>query len=370
MPEVFVPAWPGYVEIYDLEEDIGDFDDSIDEALAGGAPLRDSNRDGRRDYTILALSGGGAHGAYGAGVLVGWSERGDRPDLDVVTGVSTGALAGALVFAGPEYDDVLAETYTGITRDDVFLIRPLGIFGSAVGDNAPLRRRVREVVDGPFIDEVAREHRRGRRFFVATTDLDRARVTVWDMGRMALSAHPDREERFEDVIIASAAVPVLFPPVFVPTVDGGHAMHVDGALTEPILLRQHMFDSVRAIAGRGVDIDVHVVVNNRIAVNRPGGDLEPTVPSIAASSLRTLDAAMLHRTLVLDFQRARRAGATFRMTAIPADAEEKAKAIEFDREEMRRLFETGRQAVLDGTAWSDEPPLIGDLDREPPRRSR
>ena len=41
--------------------------------------------------SVLALSGGGEHGAFGAGLLNGWSESGRRPSFDIVLGVSTGA---------------------------------------------------------------------------------------------------------------------------------------------------------------------------------------------------------------------------------------------------------------------------------------
>lgn len=357
------PAWPGYVEIFDVNPAIPEFAQSIDAAFATGYPVRDSDGDGRSDYTILAISGGGALGAFGAGVLVGWTERGDRPEFDVVTGVSTGALSGALAFLGPEYDPVLRETYTEIERTDVFRFDPLGVFSKAIGNNEPLRRNVRAVVDAAFVDRVAAEHARGRRFFVATTDLDRSRLVVWDMGALAASDEPARVEIFEEVLIASAAVPVLFPPVFVPTVDGGYAMHVDGGVKAPILLRQHMFDTLRARRGRRTAITVDVIVNDKIELDSTREPVGANVPSIGANAIGSLAEAILYRTLVQDYIRTRRAGAAFSLAFIPDDVEVDVDALAFEPEAMRRLFEIGRRGVLEGTLWTDEPPFLEDLER-------
>ena len=53
---------------------------------------------------FIAISGGGDDGAFGAGLLVGWSDRGDRPEFDIVTGVSTGSLSAPFVFLGRAYN--------------------------------------------------------------------------------------------------------------------------------------------------------------------------------------------------------------------------------------------------------------------------
>lgn len=357
------PAWPGYVEIFDLDPEIPELSASIDAGIASEGVLGDSDRDGRGDYAILAISGGGALGAFGAGVLAGWTEAGTRPDFDVVTGVSTGALSGALAFAGPAYDAVLEEMYTGIRREDVFRFDPLGIFSKAVADNAPLRRNIRAIVDEDFLDVVAAEHLRGRRFFVATTDLDRSRLVVWDMGAIAVSDAPDRVFLFEEVLIASSAVPVLFPPVFVPTVDGGHAMHVDGGVKAPILLRQRMFEEVRRRRGRDVDITVDVIVNDKLELDTTRDPVSPNVPAIGTNAVKSLAEAILYRTLVQDYVRTRRAGAQFALAFIPDDVPFDAGPLDFDPADMRRLFEAGRRGVLDGTLWVDEPPRLEALDR-------
>ncbi len=85
---------------------------------------------GRPIVDILALSGGGGDGAFGAGVLAGWTKRGDRPEFEVVTGVSAGAIIAPLAFLGPKYDDELREVWTKYETTDLVQINGLqGILG-------------------------------------------------------------------------------------------------------------------------------------------------------------------------------------------------------------------------------------------------
>lgn len=99
----------------------------------------------------LALSGGGASGAFGAGVLVGWTRHGDRPRFDIVTGVSTGALAAPLAFAGPRFDDRLENAYQdrdlrALTSDRLGVLRNPSLYPAG-----PLKRLVeRYVTDDTF----------------------------------------------------------------------------------------------------------------------------------------------------------------------------------------------------------------------------
>jgi hypothetical protein len=67
----------------------------------------------------LAISGGGANGAFGAGFLNGWTAAGTRPEFKVVTGISTGALIAPFAFLGPEYDEVLHRFYTTLRSENI-----------------------------------------------------------------------------------------------------------------------------------------------------------------------------------------------------------------------------------------------------------
>ena len=127
-----------------------------------------------RPATYLALSGGGANGAFGAGFLKGWSESGTRPEMIIVAGISTGALIAPYAFLGSSYDDELERFYTGMTTSDLVAERALirGLFSDALYDTRRLRDLLRWEIDEHMILEIAREYRRGRRLLIGTTNLD------------------------------------------------------------------------------------------------------------------------------------------------------------------------------------------------------
>src|SRR5206468_5122524 len=156
------------------------------EALAARVNRSVSHADApARRFNVLVLSGGGAYGAYPAGILCGWTEAGTRPSFDVVTGVSTGALVATLAFLGPARDPDLRRFYTTVTNKDVFAERRpevAGVLGESLADSAPLERLINSVADEKLLAEVAAEHAKGRRLYVGTTHLDSRRLVVWDMG--------------------------------------------------------------------------------------------------------------------------------------------------------------------------------------------
>jgi hypothetical protein len=190
---------------------------------------------------LLALSGGGSNGAFGAGVLVGWGESGTRPRFDIVTGISTGALIAPFAFLGKAYDAQLASLYTTISTKDVVAKQgPVAIFrNAAVASNKPLRHLAESYITDQLLDDVAREHAKGRRLLVGTANLDAGRPVIWDMGAIASSNAPDRKKLFQDVLIASASIPGVFPPVRISvTVDGKtfDELHVDGGTGNQVFL--------------------------------------------------------------------------------------------------------------------------------------
>jgi predicted acylesterase/phospholipase RssA len=182
---------------------------------------------------FLAISGGGENGAYGAGLLVGWTATGTRPSFKLVTGISTGALTAPFAFLGPAYDAKLQEVYTTLSAKDV--MQPRGylavLFQDAFADNSPLRQTVKKYFDQPMLDAIAAEYTKGRTLLVATTNLDARRPIIWDVTKIAASGHPRALELVHDVLVASAAIPGAFPPVMIDVeVDGRkyQEMHVDG----------------------------------------------------------------------------------------------------------------------------------------------
>ena len=190
-------------------------------------------RSGR--ITYLALSGGGSGGAFGAGILTGWTTAGTRPTFDVVSGVSTGALIAPFAFLGSSYDPTLAELYTSGIAETLVRPRPIiGLLGAALSDPAPLRRLVERYVTDDMLRKIAAEHSKGRRLFVVTTNLDAQRTVIWDMGAIAAHGHEQALVLFRNVLIASASIPAVFPPVMIEVTMNGkrfQEMHSDGGAT-------------------------------------------------------------------------------------------------------------------------------------------
>ena len=183
---------------------------------------------------FLAISGGGDDGAFGAGLLVGWSARGDRPSFDVVTGVSTGSLSAPFAFLGPAYDPQLKEVYTQTSAGDVYTRRPpliSAVASDALLDTAPLRKMIASHVDGAMVRRIAEEYDKGRLLFILTTNLDQGRPVIWNIGAIAASNSPVARDLIIDVLLASASIPAIFPPVMIDVtvnVHLYHEMNVDG----------------------------------------------------------------------------------------------------------------------------------------------
>lgn len=190
---------------------------------------------------MLAISGGGENGAFGAGLLYGWTERGTRPSFRLVTGVSTGALTAPFAFLGSRYDEQLKAVYTTVQRDNIALILPiLTIIGSdSVADSRPLANLIASYVTPEMVAEIAGEYQKGRILLIGTTNLDQGQPIAWNISAIAASNHPARVQAIHDILLASASIPGAFPPVMMDvTVNGARRqeMHVDGGATTQVFL--------------------------------------------------------------------------------------------------------------------------------------
>lgn len=300
---------------------------------------------------IIALSGGGSNGAFTAGLMRGWSESGSRPDFEVVTGVSTGALAAPFVFLGPDWDDELEEAYTGGAASNLLQSQGLGVlFGSGIYRGEPLRALVARYVDAAMLNAVAAEAAKGRVLLIATTDLDSQRGVSWDLGAIASIGTPDALELFRAVLVASASIPGAFPPVLIPSSTGSatfEEMHVDGGVTTPFLAVPESLWSYREPQGELSRARFHVVINGRLApdfnVTRDslGGVLGRSVEVLLRSSLMT--------TLEGNRAFATRNDLYFRYAAMPDNKE--APALDFSPTSMRAVFDLGRDGARSGSIW-------------------
>jgi hypothetical protein len=308
----------------------------------------------------LVLSGGAADGAFGAGLLCGWSQAQTRPQFEIVTGVSTGALTAPFAFLGQAYDGELERFYTSITADDVLrergLIAMLG--SSSAGDASPLRALLEELIDAPLLAEVAREHARGRRLFVFTTNLDAQRPVMWNMGRIAQAGTPQALRLFQDVLMASAAVPGVFPPVLIGVRADGRdwdEMHVDGGVTNQVAFLPEAFEVTRLAEELGYRLEMEAYVIRNARTTPEYEAVEPDLLSIAGRTALTLTKTQGVGDLYRIFLGCLRDGIAFHLAMIPPDFEAPREE-EFDQEYMRALFQHARAMAYGGFPWEDAPP--------------
>jgi hypothetical protein len=289
----------------------------------------------------LAISGGGANGAFGAGMLVGWSQDKDRPVFDMVTGISTGSLIAPFAFAGPSWDETLTAAYhdpqaAKLTRwGGGFFYRP------SLYSGKPLAALVARYINADLLKAIASGHRAGRRLLVVTTDLDTQETMVWDMGSIAISAeHPDDNGNalalFRAVLTASASVPGIFPPVVI--TDGKNTeVHADGGINAPFLLLPESLAAAQISSPRLKPEQLYVIINGQTDITAApliGGTM-----AIVGRSFDSMSRANLRAHLIISTAFAQRHGATFGYAVIPAKVN--ADPLNFDPAHMEALFQLG-----------------------------
>ncbi len=317
----------------------------------------------RPGFDFLAISGGGGDGAFGAGLLVGWGDKGTRPEFEIVTGVSTGALTAPFAFLGPRYDHLLRQVFTSYSTRDLVRKRPIrGLLGgSALADNRPLARIIARFATRDFLKEIAHEHSRGRRLLIGTSNLDAQRPVIWDMGRIAASGHPGALQLFRRILLASAAIPVVFPPVMIEVeVDGRRfqEMHVDGGITADVFLLpgKLMVSEVDHAVRRRGRRRVYVIRNGRLAPEwKP---VEASTYAIALRSVSTLIKNQSIGDLYKLHDQARRDRIEYRLARIPDDVKDTSREF-FDPVYMRALFEVGYRLGREGYPWLTSPHQAG-----------
>src|SRR5271166_3545294 len=185
------------------------------------------------EMQILAVSGGGENGAFGAGLLCGWTEAGTRPVFELVTGVSTGALTAPFAFLGSSYDPQLHAVYTELSPERVLESRSItaALFNDAMTDNSPLFKTISHYLTEAMLADIARSYDEGRLLLIGTTDLDAQQPVIWNIGAIARSGHPKALDTIRRIMLASAAIPGAFPPTMFDVMLDGRSyqeMHVDG----------------------------------------------------------------------------------------------------------------------------------------------
>lgn len=320
---------------------------------------------GQVRYAHLALSGGGASGAFGAGLLNGWTLEGTRPVFKIVTGVSTGALMAPFAFIGSGYDDDLRKFYTTTRSRDIFTLGPLlwrFLAGEALADTRPLQSLIAQHVDAELLRRVAAAHLQGRRLYIGTADLDVPRFVVWNMGLIATSGRPDALELFRKVMLASASIPVVFPPVLFDVVLPDNPqrydeLHVDGGVGARVFLNGGVFRGklIRERGGHGgAGYEDIFVIHNGQLVPPP----RPVSRSLSVIAMRVIDAsgrAAAMGDLLRIHAYAQHEGAGFQWVTIPNDVDMSSDEV-FDPVAMRGLYDLGLRMAESGPLWQTEPP--------------
>ena len=306
----------------------------------------------------LAVSGGGDNGAFGAGLMNGWTTTGTRPAFKMVTGVSTGALIAPFAFLGSGHDAELREVYTTLTPDRIFRRRSLAaaLFNDAMADTAPLAVVIAEDANQQMFDEIGREYDKGRLLLIGTTDLDAQRPVIWNIGALATSGHPKALDLFRKILRASSAIPGAFEPVLLDVeIDGrkNQEMHVDGGAIAQLFLYPPTIELGQVGVGAGA---------SPISSGTPGSI--PITPR--PSGVRSTSPAR-HRHHAGGQRPERRAAHLLHLAPRRRRLQSGLHRCGFLRREARRvrpgymqaLFEYGYREARDGRAWHKVPPGPG-----------
>jgi len=309
---------------------------------------------------FVAISGGGDKGAFGAGLLNGWSAAGDRPVFKLVTGISTGGLIAPFAFLGSAYDAQLKALYTGISPKDILIKRSVlaAVTSDAMADNRPLWNQLEKHVNREMLDAIAAESQKGRMLLIGTSDLDARQGVIWNMTKIAESRDPGALDLFRKIMIASAAIPGAFPPSMIQVEAGGkryEEMHVDGGTSAQVfayppslnlgaLSREHEIVRERRL---------YVIRNSRL--DPDWADVERRVLSIAGRAISSL----IHTQGIGDLYRiyatAKRDGVDFNLASIPSTFNV-VHTEDFETTYMQALFDEAYTTASRGYPWEKSPP--------------
>ena len=335
----------------------------------------DATRDNPNDFApdikpgasakYLALSGGGGNGAYGAGILNGWTQSGTRPTFNAVSGVSTGALIAPFAFLGPAYDGTLRDIYTGGEAETLVAAPDLGraAFGSSLFGGHRLLDLVSRYVDADIVEAIAREHQAGRRLYVVTTNIDSKRGVVWNIGAIAASGQPGRIDLIRKVLAASASVPLAFAPQLIDVTADGHdfqEMHADGNVTTSVytLPLKYLAAQRRTRLAGG---SIYIVMNTEI---EPQFSLvDRSALPIVAASIDTLTTQKAEEDLASTYAYSKANNVDFNLTSIDPSINHSGLG-SFDTAYMRRLYDLGVSTATTGQFWRKSP-LPGTVEPDP-----
>jgi predicted acylesterase/phospholipase RssA len=324
-----------------------------------------------RNYAALALSGGGADGAFGAGFLNGWSASGTRPEFKMVTGISTGGLIAPFAFLGADYDAKLKKVFTTISTENIIKMNSIFsiLFRSeAFAGSKPLQDLIAGTIDEEMLKAIAERYEQGYRLFIGTTNMDAQRLVVWNMGKIATYGTPQALDLFHKIMVASASIPVALPPVMIEVEMNGHRydeMHTDGGTFAQVFFHTGIVD-LRAVAEKvGIDklltSDLYIIRNGHLKPETR--QIDRKLSDISERALSTMIKTAAKNDLYRIYTFTRRDDIRFHYVDIPADHFSEADEI-FDLAEMNRLYDVGYELGISKDNWQDQPPGFEELGKQ------
>jgi predicted acylesterase/phospholipase RssA len=302
---------------------------------------------------ILALSGGGAAGAFGAGAVAGLTRAGSRPEFAVVTGVSAGALIAPYAFLGPTWDARLLDAFTGRATADLLQARVLSaIFGFSLYRGAPLQRLVDSYATEEMVQAVAREADKGRLLLVATTDIATGKLVVWDLGSIARNGGLAARTLFRDVLVASASVPGIFPPGTIRVRDDDQPrdeQHIDAAATVPFFVPSALAQTLPGSMNGPDRTAVYVIIDRPLS--EPSRATRMTTQPIESQNILAGLNHSLITTLELTAMATQSQGATLRYAAVSGQYPH-VNPLDFHAGTMQPLFRYAYQCAEAGRLWT------------------
>jgi hypothetical protein len=317
---------------------------------------------------FLAVSGGGDDGAFGAGLLLGWTETGRRPEFKLVTGISTGALIAPFAFLGPSYDGKLKQVYTETSSKDIFSSRNFlaAFFDDALSDTTPLFNLISKYVNEEMLRDIAREYEKGRLLLIGTTYLDARRAVIWNIGAIASSGDPNAADLIRKILRASAAIPAAFPPVMIDVDVNGtpyQEMHVDGgAIAQLFLYPPEVGRRMLQARESGVAVrrerHAYIIRNARLGVDWSA--VERNTLDIAGRAISTMIHVGGLNDLFRVYMITQRDGVDYNLAYIEDDFQApERKEDGFDPGYMNALFNYGLAKARQGYEWKKFPPFGG-----------
>ena len=325
---------------------------------------RYKDHNGSVPFNILTLTGGGSRGAFGTGLLVGWDDRGDMPDFDIITGISTGAVMAPFIFLGKDELKKVEYFYTKMDTKDVFNNTWLSFFGYGyIMDAKPLKKLFRENFNKEFLDKIAIEYKKGRRLYVGTTNIDTGQLTVWDMGAIAASNRSDKYELFSDIIYASTALPVYLPPQYM-EVDVGdkkyYQMHIDGGIYAQVFMIGLLVNWNEVLnfdknANTNFDATLYTVANRKYRQRDIYEPVKQAPFSIIESYVLTEMDLLFDRSVYRLYKSCQKRGVKFRIASIPEKMPNVVlEPTEFNSKNMLRLFNIGYKMGKTKINWKKD----------------